>query len=78
MSVVPQPVVRLANGTLEQRRNQIYVYFNNDDLNVASAENPAFYQLRYTNGTIMPMMTLSLLPSWVGLVEYDPIWTLRF
>ena len=32
-AVVPQPVIRAANGTLTQQRNQIYVYFNDDDLN---------------------------------------------
>lgn len=56
-SVVPQPVVRLANGTLTQRRDQIVVYFNEDELFVEnypaghalagsptprSAENPRF------------------------------------
>ncbi len=71
LSVVPQPVVRLANGTLEQRRNQIYVYFNNDDLNIASAENPAFYQLRYTNGTISANDDI-IAPAVLGRVEYDP------
>ena len=33
VSVVPQPVLRLANGSLAQERNKIAVYFNNDDLN---------------------------------------------
>lgn len=51
-SVVPQPIVRNeATDTLEQRRNEIYVYFNDDDLDVASAQDPKFYQLRYTYGT---------------------------
>jgi hypothetical protein len=51
IAVVPQPVTRLANGSLSQARNQIEVYFNNDDLNVASAQNPNFYQLIFTAST---------------------------
>ncbi len=31
-SVVPQPIRRAADGTLVQHKNQIEVYFNNDDL----------------------------------------------
>ncbi len=31
-SVVPQPVVRLANGSLVQNRNEVVVYFNEDPL----------------------------------------------
>ena len=35
-AVVPQPVVRQANGSLLQQRNVIEVYFNDDDLYAAS------------------------------------------
>ncbi|MFM9117245.1 MAG: hypothetical protein ACKOU6_13910, partial [Planctomycetota bacterium] len=45
IAVVPQPIDRSTAGTLSQRRNQIDVYFNNDNLNVASATNPQFYKL---------------------------------
>jgi hypothetical protein len=58
-AVVPQPVIRLASGQLEQRRNEIVVYFNDDNLFVEndatgnptprSAENPQFYSLILTN-----------------------------
>jgi hypothetical protein len=48
ISVVPQPIVRQADGSLVQNRNQILVYFNDDDLDPASAENTNFYQLIYT------------------------------
>ncbi len=67
-SIVPQPIVRLANGTLDQKRNEIHVYFNDDDLNVASAQNPAFYQLRYTRDTISSNDDVIINPS---RVEYD-------
>ena len=61
-SVVPQPVVRQPDGTLAQNRNEIVVYFNEDPLFVEddesgqptlrSAENPRFYQLLLTQGTV--------------------------
>ena len=42
-----------AGNSLVQSRNQIVVYFNNDDLrdDAASAENVNFYTLIFTNGT---------------------------
>ncbi len=51
-AVVPQPVVRAANGTLSQLRNQIYVYFNNDDLNPVEAVKSEYYQVVYTRNTL--------------------------
>ncbi|WP_153557672.1 tandem-95 repeat protein [Roseimaritima sediminicola] len=61
-AVVPQPVVRLADGSLEQRRDQVVVYFNEDELfaendasgnpTLRSVENPRFYQLLYTRDTV--------------------------
>lgn len=62
-AVVPQPVVRMSDRTLEQRRDEILVYFNNDELFVEddpatglpterSAENPRFYQLLLTEETV--------------------------
>ena len=50
-AVVPQPIERGDDGTLTQRRDQIVVYFNNDPLSQASAEQPGFYQLRFTGHT---------------------------
>jgi hypothetical protein len=61
VATVPQPVTRSATG-LSQARNQIVVYFNDDELFVEddasgkptprSAENPAFYQLIFTQETV--------------------------
>ncbi|MEX0819803.1 MAG: trypsin-like serine protease, partial [Pirellulaceae bacterium] len=62
-AVVPQPVVRLADGSLQQRRNEVLVHLNNDELFVEndpatglptdrSAENPRFYQLLLTQETV--------------------------
>ena len=49
LAVVPQPVSRDDTGTLQQARNQVVVYFNDDDLDPATAADPAFYQLIFTN-----------------------------
>lgn len=50
IAVVPQPVEDQANA-LVQHRDKIIVYFNDDDLYVPDAENPALYQLIYTGDT---------------------------
>ncbi|MDX1924958.1 MAG: hypothetical protein SFV81_00490, partial [Pirellulaceae bacterium] len=46
--------VTLTNWALDVKHNQIRVYFNNDDLNVASAQDPRFYQLVRTADSISP------------------------
>ena len=51
-AVVPQPVVRDASGAITQLRDTVHVYFNDDTLNQASAEDPKFYQLIDTAGTL--------------------------
>ena len=51
VAVVPQPVKRLPGGSLSQARNQIEVYFNEDDLDSASATNVNFYELIFTADT---------------------------
>ncbi len=68
-SVVPQPIRRAANGTLVQNRNQIEVYFNNDDLLTASAQNPEFYRLILTGDTVRNTDDQVFLPQ---SVSYDP------
>ncbi len=67
-SVVPQPVVRAANGTLSQQRNQIYVYFNDDDLNAVEAVKTEFYQLIYTRNSLSGLDDIAFRPS---SVSYD-------
>ncbi|MCA9141608.1 MAG: pre-peptidase C-terminal domain-containing protein, partial [Planctomycetales bacterium] len=62
VAVVPQPITRLNTGAISQARNQIEVYFNDDDLFVEnddlgnptarSAENPDFYQLIFTASSV--------------------------
>ena len=67
-AVVPQPVVRAANGTLSQLRNQIYVYLNADKLNTIEAVKPEYYQLVYTRNSLSGLDDLSFRPS---SVSYD-------
>ncbi|WP_145348533.1 tandem-95 repeat protein [Rosistilla ulvae] len=78
-AVVPQPVVRLADGSLNQRRNEIVVYFNDDDLfveNLAngqptdrSAENPRFYTLIFTQDSVSNRDDIEIAPQ---RVVYNP------
>ncbi|GIW92550.1 MAG: hypothetical protein KatS3mg110_0591 [Pirellulaceae bacterium] len=70
LSVVPQPISRDANGRLVQARNQIHVYFNDDDLDRASAENPNFYQLIATRDTATNTDDVVFRPV---SVSYDPV-----
>ena len=61
-AVVPQPVIRMPDGSLQQNRDEILVHFNDDplfvenDLNgnptLRSVENPRFYQLLLTQETV--------------------------
>ena len=69
VSVVPQPLRRdAATGTLSQARDQILVYFNNDDLDRDSAEDTAFYQLMFTQQTLENTDDVLFHPT---AVEYD-------
>lgn len=85
LAVVPQPVTRVtdpanpANQILQQARNQIVVYYNDDDLFIEndaagkptqrSAENPNFYRLIFTRDTVENTDDLTFFPT---RVEYDP------
>ena len=70
VAVDPQPVTRAVDGTLSQARDQIVVYFNNDDLDPVTAEDPAYYQLIFTNETISSLDDLVHLPIDV---DYDSV-----
>lgn len=70
VSVVPQPVKRRANGTLQQDRKSIVVYFNDDDLDQARAEDPMFYDLIFTNDTVTNQDDQTFNPA---TVTYDPV-----
>ncbi len=73
LAVVPQPIDRNANGTLTQRTNQVDVYFNNDDLDPTRAEDPQYYRLLITRGTVDPLDDATGLEIVPADVNYDPI-----
>ena len=71
VAIVPQPVVRNpVTGVLSQQRNQVVVYFNNDNLDLASAQNRQFYRLQANRNTLDPADDVEVLPT--GVV-YDPV-----
>jgi VCBS repeat-containing protein len=75
VAVVPQPVDRGVpapgqQAPLVQRLSDIDVYFNNDDLDPLTAEDPAFYQLILTNDSVNPKDDIVFLPTSVA---YDPV-----
>ncbi|MFO0904297.1 MAG: tandem-95 repeat protein [Pirellulales bacterium] len=76
-AVVPQPVTRAtgpggAFAGITQARDQIEVYFNEDDLldDNTSAENPNFYQLIFTNDSVQNTDDVVYTPT---VVSYDPL-----
>ncbi|QDV71228.1 Dockerin type I repeat protein [Rosistilla carotiformis] len=84
VAVVPQPIGRNAAGDLIQNKNQIVVYFNDDDLAataVTTSSDPAvvatqprvvqpdFYQLILTNETVSGNDDVVVLPT---SISYDP------
>jgi hypothetical protein len=64
-AVVPQPVTRDSSGKLTQAVNQIEVYFNDSQLNAATATNPAYYQLIRTNNSATNLDDVILHPASV-------------
>lgn len=80
IAVVPQPVVRQADGSLTQLRNVIEVYFNDDELfdlpastgdtNSPAVVNPEFYKLINTRQTANPNDDFVAQPQ---SISYDPI-----
>lgn len=52
VAVDPQPVSRDVNGNLVQARNQIVLYFNDDDLSPTAAQTLSFYKLIATKETV--------------------------
>lgn len=62
IAVVPQPVDRVGNQWT-QRRNQIDVYFNDDDLDPALAQNVNFYRLIFTNDSATNLDDVSFTPT---------------
>ncbi|HEU0069417.1 MAG TPA: hypothetical protein VFQ26_09200, partial [Nitrospiraceae bacterium] len=88
VAVVPQPVTRNSSGAIEQARNQIQVYFNDDDLFVEdddlqrptqrSAENADFYQLIFTADTVRNTDDIIVKPQSVSYDAVANVATLTF
>ncbi|MBM4092493.1 MAG: hypothetical protein FJ276_24180, partial [Planctomycetes bacterium] len=70
MAVVPQPITYLPNGALSQQLNVIEVYFNDDNLDPVTAQNPTFYQLIFTGETVNTGDDQVRYPT---SVQYDPV-----
>ncbi|MFV1966411.1 MAG: hypothetical protein ACC628_13390 [Pirellulaceae bacterium] len=82
LAVVPQPVSRnFVTGNLTQARNQIRVYFNEDDLHPTrvvtgqldvdpTVVDPDFYELTFTNDTVQNTDDILYRPK---AIEYDPV-----
>ncbi|HQX50410.1 MAG TPA: DVUA0089 family protein, partial [Planctomycetaceae bacterium] len=60
--------VTVADAGLVQRLDTVVVYFNQDALNPASAQNPAFYRLYNTGGTLATSDDVLMKPT---TVTYD-------
>lgn len=87
-AVVPQPVVRNADNSLQQLRDTIVVHFDSDKLLVEnnslgqptsrSAENPEFYQLIFTDETVRNTDDSYFFPQSVKYNASSNTATLRF
>ncbi len=66
VAIVPQPITRNADGSLIQQRDQIVVYFNDDDLYEADAENELLYRLIYTSDSANTNDDLTFTPTSVA------------
>ena len=60
--------VSVADAGLVQRKDTVVVYFNQDALNAVSAQNPAFYRLYNTGGTLTTDDDVLMHPT---TVKYD-------
>ena len=77
-AVVPEPVRRNANGTLNPQTGTIEVHFNDDDLDPATASDPQFYQLVFTRDTADNRDDAVVLPTSVDYNNITNIATLNF
>ncbi|WP_040768554.1 pre-peptidase C-terminal domain-containing protein, partial [Novipirellula maiorica] len=63
LAVVPQPVTRSANGTLNSAPNVIEVHVDGGDVNVASLEREDLYRLIYTRDTLTSSDDFEMAPT---------------
>ena len=78
IAVVPQPTSRDLVGDLQQDRNLVRVYFNDDPLNPALATDPTYYLLFDTNDTLQTDDDTILLPTTVTYDDVENVATLDF
>ncbi|MCA9064142.1 MAG: DVUA0089 family protein, partial [Planctomycetaceae bacterium] len=77
VAVDPMPVTRVA-GNLQQARDQIVLYFNDDKLDPLSAEDTAFYQLIFTNDTVTNADDVEFAPATAVYSSTENTVTLTF
>ncbi|TWU42048.1 beta strand repeat-containing protein [Novipirellula artificiosorum] len=68
LAVVPQPVARQADGTLNVAANVIEVHVDGGDINVSTLETEDFYRLIYTRDSVSTADDVQLVPS---LAKYN-------
>lgn len=80
LSVVPQPVYRNPDGSLNPQRNKIEVYFDDNDLfksedpndpGTLTLKRPEFYQLIRTGDTASPSDDHVINPALVEVQEFE-------
>ncbi len=69
-AIVPQPTWRDAAGDLHQDRHKIVIYFNDDTLDAASAQNSDFYRLTVTAQTADTADDVEIAPQ---SIVYDAV-----
>ena len=77
-AVVPQPVVRDPALGLQQLKDTIHVYFNEDNLDSSLAEDPGFYPLIFTNDTVENTDDLVFLPIDVTYLPGSDLVVLKY
>lgn len=65
-TLVNPAAVTIADGGLVQRKDRVIVHFNGDDLDPALAQDPSFYRLINTAGTLTDADDSLLVPSSVS------------
>lgn len=65
LSLANTTAISQREGQLVQRRNLVNVYFNHDSLDPTLAQDPRFYRLVNTNGTLVTNDDVELVPSAV-------------
>ena len=77
-AVVPQPVVRDPALGLQQLKDTIHVYFNEDNLDSSLAEDPGFYPLIFTNDTVGNTDDIVFLPTDVTYSSGSDLVVLKY